>query len=45
MTPEEARFKMALEAILCLPVDGFYVGAKNIAQAALEIADGANPRR
>lgn len=36
----EERYKMALEAILCLPVDGFYVGAKNIAKASLENANG-----
>lgn len=43
MTPEQARLKMALEAILCLPIDGFYVAAKNIARIALESQDGANP--
>ena len=42
MTPEEARFKMALEAILALPIDGFYVGAKTIARIALENANGSN---
>lgn len=42
MTPEEARYKMALEAILALPLDGFYVGAKNIAQIALKVQDGSN---
>ncbi len=42
MTPQEARLKMALEAIASLPIDGFFVAAKNIAQAALEVADGAN---
>ena len=42
MTPEEARFKMALEAILSLPMDGFHVGAKNIAQIALKAEDDKN---
>lgn len=42
MTPEEARFKMALEAIASLPIDGFFVAAKNIARIALEVQDGAN---
>ena len=42
MTPQEARFKMALEAIAALPLDGFYVAAKNIAHVALEVENGSN---
>lgn len=43
MTPQEARFRMALEAIASLPIDGFFVAAKNIARIALESEDGTNP--
>lgn len=42
MTPQEARFKMALEAIASLPIDGFFVAAKNIARIALEVQDGTD---
>lgn len=40
MTPDEARFRMALEAIASLPIDGFFVAAKNIARLALEGKNG-----
>ena len=40
----EERYKMALEAILALTMDGgFYVSAKNIARIALENVNGSNP--